>query len=1179
MELKDLLKGQINTSFSKTVKRIGNFNLTGMVGAIASVYEELNSSSNKAPLLVLCADSFDAQAIRATLFSLLPKVKIDYFSDYETLPYDTLSPHEDIISSRIELLAKLNDLENGIVITNVMAIMPRMCPVDYIKQNSFAIAVGDTRDVTSLKQDLVKHGYLACDQVLAPGEFAIRGSILDIYPMGAPMPYRIDFFDDEVDTIRTFDVDNQRSLDKIDKIALLPAHEFPLDEKGISLFRSNYRDAFVGANLPNHTIYQAISRGAIPAGIEYYLPLFFSKVDTFFDYLNDKFKVITIDDVEKAITDFDVEVHKRALEYAGNSDHPTLPCQDVFLTLKECSDSLKKFEQIALYKKKFEDTDLQKRGYYNTDFETIPDIAFNRSQKESTNKFIAFCNDFIGEPKNLSKGNHGRILISALSEGRRQSLREILPQVLVDRFGIKPASSFDEFLKSDAPLMMTISPFDEGLFVKSAKICFLTESELLGFKVVKQKRSSKRSAVSQDTIIKNLSSLTEGQIVVHIDHGIGRYRGLKTMKIGGVVGEYLTIEYQNGDMLNIPITALSKVARYSGSENPPLSSLGKDTWGKKKAKAVQKVADVAAQLLDLYARREAVEGTSFKVDERALDEFASGFGYQETPDQLQAINNTIHDLGKKQPMDRLVCGDVGFGKTEVALRAAFVVSMSGAQVAVLVPTTILAEQHYQNFKERFAGTPVNVELLSRFKSVKEQNEVIRQIEAGSVDIVIGTLKLLNKDIKFKNLGLIIVDEEHRFGVKQKERLKEIRAQVDLLTLTATPIPRTLNMAMEGMRELSIIATPPEHRLAVKTFVMEKSDSITREAIMRELRRGGQVYYLHNDVATINQRAEQLASLVPEARIGIGHGQLNERDLQVVMRDFYHQRFNLLVCSTIVENGLDVPTANTIIIDRADLLGLAQLHQIRGRVGRSHHQAYAYLFTPPKALLSKDAKLRLDAISSLEELGAGFVLATHDMEIRGAGELLGEEQSGQIESVGFSLYSEMLEAAVKALKEGREPSLAELTLNECDIDLHLPCLLPTDYINDINTRLSFYKRLTACNTPEEFEDLKVELIDRFGFLPPETVNLFELSALKRLATDLGIKRITGDGKGGIIEFTQDHKVDNAYLIQLMTNCKHNEYRLTPQSGLRYNLPETDKFPRLKLLSQLLRAMAAHSTLAS
>lgn len=1170
MQLKDLIKGGINATFSNTVKSIGNLNSTGLTGAIAAIYEQATHDCTSCPILVICADSFDAQSLRTNLKALLPKTDIEYFSDWETLPYDTLSPHQDIVSSRIKLLAAMPEMSDGIVITTVQALMPRIAPLSFIKKQSFSIKVGDKRDITMMKKDLTTHGYLLVEQVLSPGEFAVRGSIVDIYPMGSKTPYRIDFFDDEVDSLRIFDVDSQRSLEKINSVSMLPAHEFPLDESGISLFRSNYRDAFIGANLTNHPIYQAISKGAIPAGIEYYLPLFFSEVEPVFNYLNEKFKIITVDDVTKACDDFDVDVHKRALEYAGNSDHPTLPAQRVFLTPKEFNDNLKKFERISLYKNPFAKDSVSKRGFYNTDFEKVPEIAFNHQEKESSRAFVAFTDD------KISLGY--RILICALSEGRRQSLREIMPQVLVDKFGMKAASSFEDFLNEKAPLMMTIAPFDEGMILPSSKLCVLTESELLGFKVVKQRRASYKSKLSQDTIIRNLSSLKEGQVVVHIDHGIGRYRGLKILDIGGIKGEFLTLEYLNGDMLNIPITSLSKVARYSGSENPPLSRLGNDTWSKKKAKAVQKVTDVAAQLLDLYARREAVAGTAFKVDEKALDEFASGFGYQETPDQMAAINNTIYDLSKEQPMDRLVCGDVGFGKTEVALRAAFVVASAGSQVAVLVPTTILAEQHYQNFKDRFAGTAINVELLSRFKTVKQQNEVIKEIEKGNVDIIIGTHKLLSKDIKFKKLGLIIVDEEHRFGVKQKERLKEIRAQVDLLTLTATPIPRTLNMAMEGMRELSIIATPPEHRLAVKTFVTEKSDALTREAIMRELRRGGQVYYLHNDVATINQRAEQLAKLVPEAKIGIGHGQLNERDLQKVMRDFYHQRFNLLVCSTIVENGLDVPTANTIIIDRADLLGLAQLHQIRGRVGRSHHQAYAYLFTPPKQLLSKDAKLRLDAISSLEELGAGFVLATHDMEIRGAGELLGEEQSGQIESVGFSLYSEMLEAAVKALKEGHEPSLAEITLNECEIDLHLPCLLPTDYIADVNTRLSLYKRISSCKTADQFEDLKVELIDRFGFLPDATKNLFEISSLKVLATELGIKRINGDAKGGIIELNQNHKISNEYLIRLMTTCKHNEYRITGPSSLRYNVPESESRSRLEILKQLLQAFAANSSLA-
>lgn len=1164
MELNDLILGSINKSNSKSFKNLGNLNQTTLVGAIGAFFEQ-----HRGPLLVICSDSFDAQNLKQSLFAILPEIEIVYFQDSETLPYDNLSPHQDIISNRIDILSRISSFKKQVVITNVAALMQRLSPTEYIKQHSFNLKIGDTRDITKMKEELTNQGYLLVNEVLSVGEFAVRGSILDIYPMGSKNAYRIDFFDDEVESISIIDIDSQLSKNKIEKINLLPAHEFPLDENGVSCFRSNYRNAFVGANLTNHVIYQAISKGAIPSGIEYYLPLFFSHLSTLFDYLNDDFSILTVDDVFDAIDNFDVEAHKRALMFEGNSDHPSLPVNTLFLTPKEAKDEITKRLKISLYKKAFTDEELKKRANTNLEAQAIPDIAYNHNKPESANNFIAFVTNFINDG--------GRILISAQSEGRRQSIRETLPAVLVNNFGCKAASSLAQFLDSDDKLMLTIAPFDEGVILPNLKLCFITENELLGFKVVKQRRNTHRSQLSQDAIIKNLSSLSEGQVVVHIDHGIGKYRGLKTLNIGGVVGEYLTIEYQNGDMLNIPITSLSKVARYSGGENPVLSRLGNDTWAKKKQKAYQKVADVAAQLLDLYAQRAAVQGTAFKVDLKSLEEFSQGFGYQETPDQLAAINNTINDLAKPTPMDRLVCGDVGFGKTEVALRAAFVVANAGYQVAVLVPTTILAEQHYQNFKDRFAGTAINVELLSRFKTTKEQNAVLKELEKGTVDIVIGTHKLLSKELKFKQLGLIIVDEEHRFGVKQKEKLKALRAQVDLLTLTATPIPRTLNMAMEGMRELSIIATPPEHRLCVKTFVSEKSDTLTREAILRELRRGGQVYYLHNDVATINQKAEELAKLVPEAKIGIGHGQLNERELQKVMRDFYHQRFNLLVCTTIVENGLDVPTANTIIIDRADLLGLAQLHQIRGRVGRSHHQAYAYLFTPPKALLSKDAKLRLDAIASFEELGAGFVLATHDLEIRGAGELLGEEQSGQIESIGFSLYTQMLEAAVKALKDGHEPTLSELNLNECEINLHTPCLLPPDYIADVNTRLSIYKRISSCQNDDQFDNIRVELIDRFGFLPEPAENLFEISKLKKLATDLGIKKIVGDENGGSIEFMQEHKVNNDYLIKLVTACAHNEYRITGQSTLRYAIPETPSRNRVQLLKQLLQALEAHSSL--
>ncbi len=1161
MSLETLLPKSLQNGFTTARKTVGN--LPGIsLGAVIAALKAKTSTC----LFILCADGFDAQNLSSELFALSPMTAIRYFPDWETLPYDQLSPHQDIISARLKLLSDLPYLKDAVIIAPLSAIMPRLPPLQYLGAHALHLSVGDHRDIVQMQELLVKQGYLKVEQVLSHGEFEARGSILDIFPMGSEHAFRIDFLDDEVDSLRTFDIDTQRSLKQIQEINLLPAHEFPLDDKGISAFRSNYRDAFPGASLSNHPVYQAISKGAIPAGIEYYLPLFFASMSSFFEYLPKECDTILVGDVLKAAADFQQDAQKRASMYAGSSDHPPLPCSKLFLQPNELEENLKVHNIITLKKEALDQAELEKRGFSNSNFEKVPDVAFSRQEQKSSAKFEAFAEDFI-EKK-------GRILLSAGSEGRRQALRELLPNTLIQKFGIKPASSVDDFLHEQSPLMLTTAPFASGFLFKSGKLCFITESELFGLIKSSARKRNKRSNLSEDSLIRNLAQLKEGQPVVHVDHGIGLYRGLKTLVMAGVKGEYLAIEYQNGDMLNIPITALSKLARYSGSENPQLSKLGSDLWEKKKRKAAEKVRDVAATLLDLYARRAASKGRAFKRDERAMDEFAAGFGYEETPDQMAAIEATLNDLAKERPMDRLVCGDVGFGKTEVALRAAFQVASDGAQVAVLVPTTILAEQHYQNFKERFAGTPIIIEELSRFKTASEQRQNLKKLEEGQIDIIIGTHKLLGKGIKFKNLGLVIIDEEHRFGVKQKEKLKELRAQVDLLTLTATPIPRTLNMAMEGMRELSIIATAPEHRLAVKTFVTEKNDQTVREAVMRELRRGGQVYYLHNDISTIEQTREQLSKLIPEASIVIGHGQMNEKDLQKVMRDFYNQRFNVLLCTTIVENGLDIPSANTIIIDRADLLGLAQLHQIRGRVGRSHHQAYAYLFTPPVKLLSRDAKLRLDAISSLEELGAGFVLATHDLEIRGAGELLGEEQSGQIQSVGFSLYSEMLEQAVKALKEGHEPSLAELTAKECDIDMHMPALLPDDYVADVNMRLSLYKRLSSCKTPEEFEDLKVELIDRFGFLPKSTENLFEISSLKVLATSLNINRIIGNAEGGLIELSQQSNIDPQYLVKLITSSRHNEYRMSGLSALRYNLPETKDRPRLVILRQLLSALKAH-----
>ena len=1181
MLVSDLLLGSLSTQR----KVLGNLFGSAIAVEIAALKAQF-----KHPLVVLCADSADATRLEHELRYLAYQEPIASFRDYETLPFDMLSPHQDIISARLEFLSRAASIHDGLIITSINAVMQRLAPLDYVVKNSFVLKVGEERDIEELRVSFIAHGYLQVEQVLAHGEFAVRGSILDVYPMGSLRPLRIDFFDQEVDTISYFDVQTQRSSEKLTEVKLLPANEFPLDKEAISVFRSRYRDHFVNCHYAEHIIYQAISKGAVPGGIEYYLPLFFGHTNTFFDYLDPEAGFVLVGDFDQALSAYDANLHQRAELYHSNPDHPSLPVYEVFLSPDELYEALKGKEQIRLLPRALSDEEVSQRLHYNAPCLEVPNIALDHHDANPAQKFIDFMAEFCGK-------RQGRVIISALSEGRRQNLKDLLPPDLVKTYGLVPASSVNDFLESPAPLMLTVTPFDQGMILDperiSAKIkalnlpvnglktllAFITETELLGFKVVRQRRrarAAQSSQIDQDTIIKNLAQLQEGQIVVHIDHGIGKYRGLKTEVINGIKGEYLTIEYLNGTV-SIPITALNKVARYSGVENPALSKLGSDAWSKRKSKAAQKVRDVAAELLDIYAQRELKKGFAFTLDEHAYEEFVSSFPYEETEDQRKAIEQTLADMQKPVAMDRLICGDVGFGKTEVALRAAFVAAMNGKQVALLAPTTILVEQHFQNFRERFATTPIKVEMLSRFKSSKEQNKVLSDIASGAVDIIIGTHRILSQKMKFKDLGLLIIDEEHRFGVRQKEQLKALRAEVDLLTLTATPIPRTLNMALEGMRELSIIATPPEHRLAVKTFIHADNDQICREAILRELRRGGQVYYLHNDVATMNLKLEHLTKLVPEAKIEIAHGQMDGRQLQHVMQDFYHQRFNVLLCSTIVENGLDIPSANTIIIDRADLLGLAQLHQIRGRVGRSHHQAYAYFFTPPKAVLTHDAQRRLEAIASIDELGAGFVLASHDLEIRGAGELLGEEQSGQIESIGFSLYMDMLNSAVNALKNGHEPTLGELTLNECDIDMHLPAFLPDDYIRDVNTRLSLYKRIASCQSPDEFADLKIELIDRFGSLPPESENLFTISRLKRDASDLGISRIRGDESGALIEFEPHHKVDPSYILLLVQKSKHNEYRLSRANALRYNLPESDKNPRLKLLEMVLRALVGHSSL--
>lgn len=1146
---------------------LGNLPGLAFEAAILSAY-----AASPRGLCVILVDNFELTRTEQTLRALDPALPLRTFADYETLPYDSITPHQDIISSRLQFLATIAEEPRPLIITTLPAVMQRLPPRSFIGRHSLVLSTGDRRDLTALRRRLSSQGYALVSKVYEHGEFAVRGELIDIYPMGSPDPLRIDFLEDTVESIHVFDVQTQRSVRQLEAVSLLPAHEFPFDEDGIAAFRSNYRACFAGVALGDHLVYTSISRHTLPAGIEYYLPLFFGETATFFDYPDPAVQIIITDACRARAAAFEQETAQRAAQLAANPYHPALPPPQVFLSAAELEAAIAGRSHALLSRSPLSLPDPGHPGAANARVQALGSLAAPAGAQEE--RFAA-----LSETLERIIGGGGRVLLSAISEGRCQTLRDLLPAALTTRYGLVQAPSFAAFLEAEAPLMLTAAPFAEGCLFEEAAAAVITESELYGQPVVRARHRGRRGAVSPDDLIQNLAQLQPGQTVVHIDHGIGRYRGLRILDMDGTRGEYLQIEYAGSGVLYIPITALGRIARYSGTDDPELATLGSDAWSKKKNRAVAKARDVAAELLDLYARRSSGGGRAFSIDERALEEFAAGFSYEETPDQKSAIAATLDDMRSPRPMDRLICGDVGFGKTEVAMRAAFVAACNGVQTALLVPTTILAEQHYQTFRERFAMTAVRVEVLSRFRTRSEQQHLAAELAAGRIDIMIGTHRLLSPSITFHELGLVIIDEEHRFGVRQKEKLRQLRANVDLLTLTATPIPRTLNMSLEGMRSLSIIATPPQNRVAIRTFVTEHSDPVCREAILRELRRGGQVYYLHNDVSTIGRRLEQLQKLVPEARIEIGHGQMAERDLQRVMRDFTHQRFTVLLCSTIIENGLDVPTANTIIIDRADLLGLAQLHQIRGRVGRSHHQAYAYFFTPPRNLLTRDARLRLEALAQHEELGVGFTLATHDLEIRGAGELLGEDQSGQIEQVGFALYMQMLNAAIRALRSGREPSLSELTQRDCEIDLHLPALLPDGYIADVSTRLALYKRLASCTTEEELGELRAELVDRFGTLPPPAVNLLAVTGLRQLATQLGISRISGNGEGGVIEFAPEHRIDPDYIVSLITTCRHGEYLPGPRDGqLRYRLRESPEHSRIALMQTLLRAFAAHQSAA-
>ncbi|MET0084311.1 MAG: transcription-repair coupling factor [Sedimenticola sp.] len=1113
-------------------------------------------------LMVLANDMQSAAHLESSLAFFLDEAQIPVFSfpDWETLPYDVFSPLPELISQRLLTLYRLNSIRRGVLVVPVSTLVQRLPPRSYLDGNSLLIGIGDQLPLESMRQRLEKAGYQCVSQVIAHGEFAVRGSLLDLFPMGSSLPYRIDLFDEEIESIRTFDPETQRTIDKVERIEMLPAREFPLDEAGITRFRQAFRNSFEG-DPQRSLIYREVSESNAPGGLEYYIPLFFEETASLFDYLPENLLTIHYEDARAEADSFLEQVAERYEQRRHDSERPLLPPERLYLDSEEMTANLNRGSSIRLQRSEIESRRKGYSDFHNFHSRRLPPLSF---QPRAT--------DPAGALKTFLDAAPPRVLFVAESAGRREQMRDTL-----GGYGIRPTpvESWATFCDSEQELSLTVAPLEQGLWLEQDGIAVITETQLLGERV-RQERRRKAKHRDAEQVVRNLTELHTGAPVVHEDHGVGRYLGLQTLEVGGMQTEFLTLEYAKGDKLYVPVSSLHLISRYAGAspENAPLHRLGGDQWEKIKRKAAEQVRDTAAELLEIYARRAANEGYAFPSQGEEYASFASSFEFEETPDQQQAIEAVVSDMESHHPMDRVVCGDVGFGKTEVAMRAAFTAVQGGRQVVVLVPTTLLAQQHYDNFSDRFADWPVEVESLSRFRTGKQQQKVLDGLAGGTIDIVVGTHKLLGDAVKFKNLGLVIIDEEHRFGVRHKEKLKALRSEVDLLTLTATPIPRTLNMAMSGMRDLSIIATPPAARHPIKTFINQWNDALITEACQREIKRGGQVYFLHNEVSTIENTAAKLEKLMPGVRIQVAHGQMRERELEAIMRDFYHQRFNILVCTTIVESGIDVPSANTIIINRADKLGLAQLHQLRGRVGRSHHRAYAYLITPPPKTLTADAKKRLEAIESLENLGAGFTLATHDLEIRGAGELLGDEQSGQIHEIGFSLYTEMLERAVKALKSGQQPNLDRPLDHGAEIDLQLPALLPEDYLPDVHTRLVLYKRIASCASKEELRELQVEMIDRFGLLPEPVKALFGITELKLKANPMGIRKIEAGPAGGRLLFDGQPKIDPANIIRLI-QTRPTEYKLDGGEKIRFFRDLENRERRIEQIATLLDEVAGRN----
>ncbi|QOJ20579.1 MAG: transcription-repair coupling factor [Gammaproteobacteria bacterium] len=1115
------------------------------------------------PVTIITANALDAQRLLEEIPYFAPGLRTHLLPDWETLPYDTFSPHHDLVSERLATLYQVMTGACDVLIAPLTTALYRMLPREYLAAHTFFLKQGETLDVAALRSQLTLAGYSHVTQVFSPGEYSVRGGLIDLFPMGSPLPYRIDLMDNDIDTIRTFDVDTQRSIYPVNEIRLLPAREFPLDEAGRTFFRGKFREQFEG-DPSKKQIYKDISKGGTPAGIEYYLPLFFEQTATLFDYLPDDTLLCLHHDVRPVIDEFWRDTQSRYQLMRGDSDRPLLPPTELFLSGDSFFAQIKPYARIELLVKP---QDVKITGE-NTNA-PLPPVQVNRHAENPLEKLAVFTAQF--------KMNDGRVLLLAESIGRRELVAEYLQQ-----YDLHPVvcQDFAAFLDSKEPFMLGVAPLHTGFIDQAAKIAFITESELYATHLHgRRERESRKSSTSTDNILRDLSEIKPGDPVVHEQHGIGRYLGLVSMDVGegepGELSEFLALEYDGGDKLYVPVSQLYLIGRYSGGapESAPLHKLGSSQWDKAKRKAMQQVRDTAAELLNLYAQRAARQGHQFTLQQHDYEAFAEGFGFEETPDQAAAIKAVIADLTSGKPMDRLICGDVGFGKTEVALRAAFIAVADGKQVAVLVPTTLLAEQHFQNFSDRFGliadQWPVRIAELSRFRSAKEQTQAIAGLAKGEIDIIIGTHKLIQKDVHFKNLGLVIIDEEHRFGVRQKEQLKKLRAEVDVLTLTATPIPRTLAMSLEGLRDFSIIATAPQRRLAIRTFVTSFSMGIVREACLRELKRGGQIYFLHNEVSSIQLMYEKLSGLLPEARINIAHGQMPERELEHVMRDFYQQRFNILLCTTIIETGIDIPSANTIIINEAHKFGLAQLHQLRGRVGRSHHQAYAYLLTPPEEALGAQAKKRLEAIQAMEELGSGFYLAMHDLEIRGAGAVLSESQSGEMQEIGFSLYSTMLDTAIQSLKQGKEPDMQHPLGVATEINLHVPALLPEDYCHDIHERLVLYKRMANCADNDQLDDMQRELIDRFGLLPNPARALLDCHRLRIIAKPLGITRIDASADSIQVQFIPNPPIDPLKIIQLIQSSR--EYSLSGQDRLKVLVQIEDVNKRVMRIKELMQKL--------